>query len=140
MSDLEIGYRSIPRPREADSATDLLRMRTYWPSNGVVVLETGGVLDMNTATRFAEAVRAAFASTARTVVLDLSRLSFVATDGVVVLLEAGHRALMRRVSLVLVSGNRAVDRLLHLLDVADRFTYAATAEAAAQAGLPARSP
>ncbi|MGW5643548.1 STAS domain-containing protein [Saccharopolyspora sp. NPDC003752] len=124
----------IPAPRTErgtdDHAPGVLRLRTTSPAPGVVVLETAGILDMNSATNFADAVRAHLSATNGTAVLDLSGLSFLSTHGAVVLLEAAHRALMRGVHLVLLSQNRVVDRLLEMLDVADRFTYATTVEEA----------
>lgn len=105
-----------------------LMLRTSRPGGQTVVIEVSGCLDSNTATRFAELMRNRLSSTAHTVVLDLSSLSFISTDGVVVLLEASHRALIRAVSLVLITGNEVVDRLLGVLDLADEFTYADTVE------------
>jgi anti-anti-sigma factor len=143
MSTAEFGRTDVPAPRTEQApggdrapGAEVLRLHSARPAPGVVVLEAAGVLDMNSATRFADAVRAHL-SAARTVVLDLSALSFLSTHGVVVLLEAGHRALMRRANLVLITRNRVVDRLLGLLDVADRFTYADTVDAAIDAPTPA---
>ncbi|WP_081722479.1 STAS domain-containing protein [Saccharopolyspora rectivirgula] len=124
MSQDEVGSQT-PAPRtNAHQPADMLRARTYQPAPHVEVIEVGGVLDLNSAPQFADIVRDQMATPCRTLVLDLSGLTFLSTHGVVSLLEAGHRALMGEVQLVLVSGNRIVDRLLEMLDVADRFTYA----------------
>jgi anti-anti-sigma factor len=143
MSTAQFGRIDVPTPRterptggDRTPGAEVLRLHSAHPAPGVVVLEAAGVLDINSATRFAEAVRAHL-STARTAVLDLSALSFLSTHGVVVLLEAGHRALMRQANLVLITQNRVVDRLLGLLDVADRFTYADTVDAAIGTPAPA---
>ncbi|PKW17042.1 STAS domain-containing protein [Saccharopolyspora spinosa] len=139
MPFAEFGRTEVPAPRTERSAEDLapkaekLSLRTTRPAPGVIVIEAAGILDMNSATQFAEAVRAHLTAATRTAVLDLSGLSFLSTDGVVVLMEAGHRALMRQANLVLVSQNRIVDRLLGILDITDRFTYASTADAAISA-------
>ncbi|MEV0704292.1 STAS domain-containing protein [Saccharopolyspora sp. NPDC050389] len=124
----------VPAPRTErgaeKNAPGALRLRTTSPAPGVVVLETAGILDMNSATHFAEALRTHLSAATGTAVLDLSGLSFLSTHGAVVLLEAAHRALMHRAHLVLISQNRIVDRLLEMLDVADRFTYATTVDEA----------
>lgn len=100
-----------------------LEVLSRHPGEGTVVIEVHGALDAAGATRFAESMRNGL-STASKLVIDLSKLSFVSTDGIVVLLEAEHRALVRSIPLVLVTGNRLVDRLLALLEVTDRFCYA----------------
>ncbi|MBB5158439.1 STAS domain-containing protein [Saccharopolyspora phatthalungensis] len=139
MSFAELGRTEVPAPRtelrieDRTPGAEALRLNITRPVAGVVVIEAAGVLDMDSATRFAEVVRANLSTDTRTAVLDLSALSFLSTHGVVALLEAAHRALMRETDLLLVTQNRIVDRLLGMLDVASRFTYAATVDAAIQA-------
>lgn len=88
---------------------------------GAVLIEVDGVLDAESSSRFAELVRDRVTDTTRGLVLDLSRLSFIDTHGVVVMTEAAHRARVRGTELVLVSGNRIVDRLLSVLELDDWF-------------------
>lgn len=127
----------IPYPREeVVPGSGTLRLRALTPAVGVLAIEAAGVLDINAATGFADWLRARTVPGARTVVLDLSGLTFLSTHGVVALLEAGHRALMAGVRLVLVTGNRVVDHLLGLLDVADRFDYASSIAEVAAAERP----
>jgi len=102
--------------RTAEASGELLLSRNPRPG-GAVLVEAGGVLDDATSSQFAELVRAELAGTPRGLVLDLSRLTFLDTHGVVVLTEAAHRARVRGVELVLVSGNRVVDRVLSLLEL-----------------------
>lgn len=128
----------IPVPRPATG--DVLHLSTRHPAEDVEVLRATGVVDVDGATAFAEALRAVLGGDGRLVVLDLSGLSVLSTHGVVALLEAGHRALMRGMTLVLVTGSTAVDRMLHMLDVADRFDYADTVEAAVAPARPTRLP
>lgn len=129
----------IPVPRPATG--DVLHLSTRYPAEDVEVLRATGVVDIDGATAFAEALRGVLSGDARQVVLDLSGLSVLSTHGVVALLEAGHRALMRGIALVLVTGgNTAVDRMLHMLDVADRFHCADTVEAAVAPARPTRLP
>lgn len=102
--------------RTAEASGELLLTRSPRPG-GAVLVEAGGVLDDASSSQFAELVRAELAGTSRGLVLDLSRLTFLDTHGVVVLTEAAHRARVRGVELVLVSGNRVVDRVLSLLEL-----------------------
>ncbi|MBA8823941.1 anti-anti-sigma factor [Saccharopolyspora lacisalsi] len=97
------------------------------------VLQAAGDLDSHAATRFAESMRTRFVQTANVVVLDLSRVTLLSTAAVVALLEARHRGLMGDTALRLLTGNRTVDRLLALLEVADQFAYTDSVETAAEA-------
>lgn len=127
MFDEQSSGGRIPSPREeVVPGSGTLRLRAQNPATGVLAIEADGVLDINAATGFADWLRTRTVPGSRTVVLDLSGLTFLSTHGVVALLEAGHRSLMAGVHLVLITGNRVVDQLLGLLDVADRFDYASS--------------
>lgn len=93
------------------------------PGRGAVVLRAVGELDAASADRLTDPVRRRLASTADTLVLDLSAVSFLDTAGAVALLEAAARAKTRDARLRVISSS-AVDRVLQLIDVADEFTYA----------------
>lgn len=137
MFDEQTCSGRIPSPREeVVPGGGTLRLRALNPAAGVLAIEAAGVLDINAATGFADWLRARTVPGARAVVLDLSGLTFLSTHGVVALLEAGHRSLMAGVRLVLVTGNRVVDHLLGLLDVADRFDYAGSIAEATAAERP----
>ncbi|EQD82555.1 anti-anti-sigma factor [Saccharopolyspora erythraea D] len=88
-----------------------------------MVLCADGALDGVGEADFAELMRQLLHESERLVVLDLSAVSFMTTAGAVALLEADCRARIQGVALMVVS-SPAVDRLLGLIDVADRFTYA----------------
>ncbi|QUH02112.1 STAS domain-containing protein [Saccharopolyspora erythraea] len=88
-----------------------------------MVLRADGALDGVGEADFAELMRQLLHESERLVVLDLSAVSFMTTAGAVALLEADCRARIQGVALVIVT-SPAVDRLLGLIEVADRFTYA----------------
>ncbi|GAA2354206.1 hypothetical protein GCM10009854_35360 [Saccharopolyspora halophila] len=94
-----------------------------------MVVQATGALDADGERYLTEPMRQRLAGTARRVILDLSGVTFVNTAGVRVLLEAAYRAETKGKHLVLVSCP-AVDRLLWLLGLAERFTYAPSAEEA----------
>lgn len=120
-----------PAPAAARSTTGSdqpLRVRVSRPGSGVVVLHAGGSLDTAGERRFSEPLRQRMACTAPTVVLDLSAVTFLNTAGAEVMVDAAHRAEVTGKSLLLIS-SPAVDRLLGLLDLAERFTYASSTAA-----------
>lgn len=120
-----------PRP-EPDPP---IRLGCRQEGEGTLVLCADGALDGIGEADFAELMRERMHDATKLVVLDVSAVSFMTTAGAVALLEAACRAQMQDVSLVLVTGP-AVDRLLGLIEVADRFSYAPTV-AAALVGLDA---
>jgi anti-anti-sigma factor len=128
MTEQGVGQVAGPTGRPAETSGDLLLSWGVRPGGGVLV-EAGGVLDAASSARFAELVREQMAASSRGLVLDLSRLTFLDTHGVVVLTEAAHRARVRGVELVLVSGNRVVDRVLSLLELDGWFRRSETATA-----------
>lgn len=129
VADAGSGSPSSGSPiRNGEPAGELLLSWTLRPG-GAVLVEADGVLDAVSSPRFADLVRDRLADTRRGLVLDLSRLSFLDTHGVVVLTEAAHRAHVRGVELVLVSGNRIVDRLLSVLELDGWFRRAPSGSA-----------
>lgn len=118
-------------PRSAGSRSGALRVRVFRPGDGVVVVNVGGELDLAARHFLAEPVRQRLVGTAGMVVLDLSRVTFINSDGVCALLEASQLAKARHKELVLVS-SPVVDRLLRLLGLTDRFSYAAKQDSPAQ--------
>ncbi|MFC7342936.1 STAS domain-containing protein [Saccharopolyspora griseoalba] len=132
--------RAVPFPRK-DAARSIaapgsLRIRVARPGGGVLVVQAVGDLDAAGQHFLAEPVRQRLVGTASRVVLDLSQISFINTDGVGVLLEACQRAESRGKDLVLIS-SPVVDRLLGLLGLAGRFRYARGPEEAAGGAHPA---
>ena len=98
MSQDEVGSQT-PAPRtNAHQPADMLRARTYQPAPHVEVIEVGGVLDLNSAPQFADIVRDQMATPCRTLVLDLSGLTF---------LREGHDTGGTAVSVSTVGGGAA---------------------------------
>lgn len=104
-----------------------LRLQVHRPGTGVLVLSAEGTLDTAAITEFAELVRHRLECTASGLVLDLSGIEFIDTDGIITLLETATRARTRGIELVLVPGP-AVTRLLELLEVGDRFVHVESIE------------
>lgn len=102
-------------------------MHVSRPGDGAVVVQVAGELDLAARYFLAEPVRQRLVGTAGVVVLDLSQVTFINSDGVCALLEACQLAEARHKELVLVSAP-VVDRLLRLLGLTGRFKYAATQE------------
>lgn len=121
--------RETPPPVLMSAKYGALRLWVHWPQCGVAVIQASGALDAGEEPRFAEVMRNRFNTVIGTVILDLSEVTFLDTTGAVTLLEAARRAQVRGVGLRLVS-SPAVDRLLGLMDVVNRFRYAASTEQA----------
>lgn len=100
-----------------------LKVQVQRPGHGVVVLHAEGELDSASEVRLAEPLRHRLTCTAGTVVLDLSGVTFLDTTGAVTLLEGAARAQSHDKQLLMIS-SPAVDRVLRLIDVNNRFTYA----------------
>ncbi|MEB3369226.1 STAS domain-containing protein [Saccharopolyspora mangrovi] len=134
-ADLTGTASSIPPPRRATpaagSASGTLRVRAVRPGDGVVVVQVLGELDLAARHLLAEPVRQRLAGTAAMVVLDLSQINFINSDGVCALLELSRLAEARHKELVLVP-SPSVDRLLRLLGLAGRFNQAASPESPAR--------
>ena len=73
-----------------------------------------GELDMSTAGKLDDAVRAAEATDAKRIVIDLSEVTFMDSTGLKLLLEAGARARANSNRLRLVRGSRRVQRVFEL--------------------------
>ncbi len=133
---LTVGTEQYPAPvpTEITEVTEAgatpgwpLRVRVHRPVHDVVVLRARGDLDIAAEPRFTEVLRHRLTCTAPTVVLDLSAVSFLDTTGAVALLEAATRSGTSGKHLRVIS-SPAVDRLLGLLEVSDRFAYAGSVD------------
>ncbi|WP_019854091.1 STAS domain-containing protein [Actinopolyspora mortivallis] len=120
---------SLPAYRPGARPDRPLRCGDHHPEAGTLVVSASGTLDMAASTAFAESLRRRLESAAATLVLDLSDIEFIDTNGVITLLETAARARLRGVELVLVP-SPTVTRLLTLLEVGDRFLHADSVEQA----------
>ena len=98
----------------------LLSVQTY-DQHETVRLTLTGELDLSSALSFEEALlRIETDRSPRTIVIDLSRLKFMDSTGLRLILSAHARALKRGRRLVIVQGGAAVRRIFRLTGVEDR--------------------
>lgn len=126
---------SVPQPRTAEPhavspAEGPFELRSETTEDPALIVTAAGDIDSGAAEQFAELLRERLASTTGTVILDLSDVALLSTAGVVVLMELSHRTRMQDRSLVLVTQNRNVDRVLSVLGVGEDFDKVATVSAA----------
>ncbi|MBB5159885.1 STAS domain-containing protein [Saccharopolyspora phatthalungensis] len=100
------------------------------PTSTSVLLQVSGDLDSQTAARLHELLAPRLSSMAETVVLDLSRLTFIGVAGLELLLHAQRQADIRRVQLRLVTGPRCLQRALTAAELTEVFPCYATLERA----------
>ncbi len=81
-----------------------------------------GELDLSTAERLEDALRAAEARADGRLTLDYSGLEFIDSTGLQVLLDADHRAAAAGRRLVVVLGTGEARRVAELADAVDRLT------------------
>lgn len=116
---------TVFRSPEKPISEQPLRIRVRRPRPEAVVVEADGVLDATHEPQFGAVLRHRATCTASVVVLDLTRVSFLDIAGAVAMLEAATGAQVRDKRLHVITA-AAVDRLLGLVKMADRFTYAAS--------------
>ncbi|WP_019854424.1 STAS domain-containing protein [Actinopolyspora mortivallis] len=111
----------VARPRtdsDPHRLNPLLRMAIQRPEPGVAVIDMDGEIDLSTAPRITELIRQRLtAAVLHTLIIDLSRVSFVSSVGVELLLRAQHRAQRRGIELHVVPGARCVRRLLEITGI-----------------------
>ena len=87
------------------------------------VVGMSGELDLATTTRLEDELEAAEASDADEIILDLSRLDFIDSTGLQVILAADARSKANGKRLKLVRGQRQVHRIFEITDTADRLPF-----------------
>jgi anti-sigma B factor antagonist len=101
-------------PGSTAPASEVLGTRISRPRPGMSLLEVHGEVDTLTAPQFTEAVEELLNDQAATLVLDLSGVTFLASSGLAVLIQAAHRVETRGARLRLVVATRAVRRPLEV--------------------------
>jgi anti-anti-sigma factor len=91
-------------------------------SSGGLRITVRGELDLSTAERLEDALRAAEDRGGERLVLDYSGLEFIDSTGLQVLLDADHRAAAAGRRLVVVLGTGEARRVAELADAVDRLT------------------
>lgn len=98
----------------ADPAGEFLGTVITRSQPGTVVLEAQGEVDTLTAPQFSAAVDELMNDHASRLVVDLTGVTFLASSGLAVLIQAAHRADERSARLRLVVSTRAVRRPLEV--------------------------
>jgi anti-anti-sigma factor len=88
------------------------------------VLQPHGELDLATADQLHAAVTAALESSTKTIVLDLSRLNFIDSSGIHLIVLAIHIAAERGRQFVLLRGSRQIQATFDLAGITDRLPFA----------------
>jgi anti-sigma B factor antagonist len=91
------------------------------PAEGVVVATVAGEVDMLTAPALRAVVLAELAD-CTVLVIDLTRVGFLGSAGLAVLVEASHEAQRRQVELRLVVAGRSVQRPLEITGLTEVLT------------------
>ena len=87
------------------------------------VIALAGELDLDGAQRVAQELARAEAARARRIVLDLSHLEFIDSNGIRLILEADMRARTDGGRLELIRGPRPVHRVFELTGTSDRLPF-----------------
>ena len=89
----------------------------------VCVVGVSGELDLASSTHLEKKLQAVEASDADEIILDLSRLDFIDSSGLQVILAAWARSKADGNRLKLVRGQRQVHRIFEITDTADRLPF-----------------
>jgi anti-sigma B factor antagonist len=98
--------------------------------DNIRVLDASGEIHVSTAPRFSERLNAAIADGKTSLILDFSRVEFIDSTGLSVLLNGLRRLTRRQGSLVLVCTNPTVLRLFEITRLDSTFDIVATREEA----------
>lgn len=126
---VEIEEATVAAPVARTRFDRPLQLRVLRPTSSILVVRATGALDLAATPRLAELLTQRLRGTSPTLVLDCAAVDFANTAAIHVLLGAATHAASRDKRLALVSSS-AVQRVLTLSGLTDRFTYATRAEAA----------
>jgi anti-sigma B factor antagonist len=128
LTDEDTAEASVPVPFQergrgrGTSVGQTARVSVRRPEPGSVVVHICGEVDMASVPRLGELLRQRLrAAYLRTVVLDLSEVDFLGTDGLEMLLHVQRRAENRGVALYIVPDERCLSRLVQLTGTEERF-------------------
>jgi len=96
----------------------LFSVQTARNDDRLAIIPTGE-FDMSTADKLDDAVRAAEATDAKRIIIDLTEVTFMDSTGLKVLLEAAARARANSNRLRLIRGRRRVQRVFELTKTED---------------------
>jgi anti-sigma B factor antagonist len=133
FEESSIAVQCRPRASEARPGLGGLKIRSS-RDGGTRVITLVGELDVASAADVERTLRS-LERTDLVVALDLRELTFIASAGIAVIMQAQRQASRRGRRLVVVKGNPAVQRLFEICGLADELPFVAAPPSAA----PARS-
>lgn len=113
-------YRRLAPPETDPDPDELLRVTVEAAGSSAVVAADGEV-DLHTAPLLSAALDEAFALDPDTVVLDFTGVTFLASSGLAVMVDALSEATRRRCALRLLAGSDAVLRPLEITGLSRLF-------------------
>jgi len=105
--------------------------------DGVETLVVEGELDIATASRLLSVLNSSVAEAIRAVVVDLSRVGFMDSTGLALLINARRRLSKRRKGFAVVCPPGPLWRVFEITDMVDTLHVCPDLESAARASLPA---
>lgn len=121
---------NVVREQDTDPRPRLIDIAVQQRGNGVTVLTVGGEVDMSSAPVLRTTV-GQHLTDGSTLVLDLSRVTFLGSAGLAVLVEAAQQSKSRGVALRIVAVARAVKRPLEATGLGDVFSVFSSVDEAA---------
>ena len=119
-------------PQQVAPRPDLLRVEICASRPGAVVLVPVGEVDVSTADLLRQAARDAVATVPRCIVVDLARLTFCGSTGLVVLMDARRDAEMAGVRFGIAGGPPIVRRVLEITELGPVLHHRETLDVALQ--------
>jgi anti-sigma B factor antagonist len=110
--------------RNAVSTGDLNQLQIVTREQGTtVMIELAGEWDLAGAPAVRQAIGSGLTGRPECVVLDLSRLAFIDSSGLHVMIELAGRSAAQNVRLVIIPGPRAVQRVFEITGLAERLPF-----------------
>jgi anti-sigma B factor antagonist len=117
---------------DAMKLDDSLATHVARVGDDTIVLLVGGVIDLATAAELQDAMHAAQASARRSLIVDLTGVSFMSSAGLAILAEA-HALMKPRGEFAIVANNAVILRPLEITKLADVLDVYPTLESARDA-------
>ena len=104
---------------------------------GLELIQVEGEVDIATASRLISVLNSSVAEALRSVVVDLSRVAFMDSTGLALLINAHRRLAMRRKGFAVVCPPGPLRRVFEITDMVETLHVCPDRESAAKAFLPA---
>jgi anti-sigma B factor antagonist len=119
-----------PRPDPVPPADQQIKVVVERTEHGVAVLRVAGEIDLLTASVLGEHLRNELGPASRSIVLDLTGVTFLGSSGLSEIVSASQAAAEDQISVCMVATNRAVLRPLEVTGLLTLLTVYDTVEAA----------